>query len=105
MSNASRKKYEVCSYRSSYINEKKRHSIIDNLNSNINPFAIGYGTNKIFIDIFEYSRNETEKLVEEKADKNIILFGKKNTKNKLIVRMIYHDKLLLATLPQFEIEI
>ena len=84
--------------------KEKRHGIIDTLNLNINPFAIGHGTKKIFIEMFEYSRSETEKLVEEKADKNIVLFGNKNTKNQLIVRMIYHDKLLLATLPQFELE-
>ena len=84
--------------------KKKRHPIIDTLNQNVNPFGIGQGNKEIFIEIFEYSRNETEKLVEEKVDKNIILSGGKNTNNKLVIRMIYHNKLLLATLPQFELE-
>jgi len=80
-------------------NIKYRHKIIDMMNAN-SPI---HGEIN-FVEIFEYSRNETEKLVEEKVDKNIVLFGNNNTKNKLIIRMIYHDKLLLATLPQFEIE-
>lgn len=81
-------------------NRKYRHKVIDMMNA---KYPINGEIN--FVEIFEYSRNETEKLVEEKVDKNIVLFGNKNTYNKLIIRMIYHDKLLLATLPQFEIEI
>jgi hypothetical protein len=79
-------------------NRKHIYNLIDILNSNY-P---NYNTHN-FVEIFECSRPETEKLVEEKVDKRILFYGKKNTKNKLFIRFIYHNKLLLATLPEFEL--
>ena len=73
-----------------------RNIVIDQLNSNYK-----FNNSDNFIEIFECCRSITEKFVEEKIDKRETFYGQNNPNNKLYIRFIYHNKKLLATLPEF----
>ena len=77
-------------------NRSHKNIVIDQLNS-----SYTFCNPDNFIEIFECCRSITEKFVEEKIDKRETFYGQNNPNNKLYIRFIYHNKKLLATLPEF----
>tara|TARA_B100000795_G_C22606093_1_gene363185 strand:- start:293 stop:583 length:291 start_codon:yes stop_codon:yes gene_type:complete len=83
-----------------------KYKVIDTINStdDIQKFK----NSLEFVDTFMCCKEITQKLTEYTKDKGKQIYefiGNKNKDNKLILKFNYHNKLLLATLPEFRINL